>query len=229
MQCVILAAGRGVRMMPLTEHTPKPLLRVCGKNLIEHNLEILPEEVTEIILVVSYLKEQIMLYFGNEYAGRKITYVEQKEMLGTGHALLQCAPLLSGRFFVMMADDIHAKESLTSLMRIETSALLVTTVPAGAGGKITMHADGTLKEIVEGVHSEPFLLNAAVYVLTPDFFETPLTHIPGKSEYGIPQQLVVYSEHHPVALVPLDSWIHITDVTDIDRATIELKKLDRCV
>ncbi len=92
MQAIILAAGEGTRMYPLTRHVPKPLVRVNGKggvrkSLVEHNIDLLPEEVTELIFVVGYLKEQIINYFGDEFNGRKVIYVDQKKPLGTGHAI----------------------------------------------------------------------------------------------------------------------------------------------
>jgi len=71
MQCVIICAGKGTRMRPLTEHTPKPLLEVCGKPILQHVVEALPEEIDELVLVVGYLQEQIRSYCGDEYFNRK--------------------------------------------------------------------------------------------------------------------------------------------------------------
>lgn len=228
MQCVILAAGKGVRMMPLTKDSPKPMLRVCGKNLIEHNLDALPAEVTEIILVVSYIKEQIINYFGDSHEGRSIRYVTQDEMRGTGHALSLCKEMIHDRVLVMMADDIHTKENIEHLVNVSNCAMLVTKEKDGAGGKIITKEDGTIKEIQEGIHKGEFLLNAGVYVLPPDFLKTPLVQIPGREEYGIPQQVVVYAQSNPVSLVQLSDWIHITTADDLAHAEKKLKEMGRC-
>ncbi len=67
MKAVILAAGRGKRMMPLTTDTPKPLLKVAGKTLLDHTIGLLPTEVTEIVVVVNYLGEQIVEYIKKNY------------------------------------------------------------------------------------------------------------------------------------------------------------------
>src|SRR3989344_4411739 len=107
MQAVILAAGLGTRMGNLTKNTPKPLLLTGGKTILERNLEALPDEIGEVVLVVGYLGGQIREKIGQSFAGKKITYVEQKELKGTGHALMQCKDALHGSFLVFYVDDLH--------------------------------------------------------------------------------------------------------------------------
>ncbi len=65
MQCVILAAGKGTRLRPLTDNTPKPLVPVAGKPLIDHTIDALPSAIDELILVVGYLGDQLRAHFGN--------------------------------------------------------------------------------------------------------------------------------------------------------------------
>jgi NDP-sugar pyrophosphorylase family protein len=77
MQCVILAAGKGTRLRPLTDDIPKPLVLVAGKSLLEHIVAALPSAVDELIIVHGYLGEQIKAHCGEFYFGRKVTYVEQ--------------------------------------------------------------------------------------------------------------------------------------------------------
>ncbi|MCL5436004.1 MAG: NTP transferase domain-containing protein, partial [Patescibacteria group bacterium] len=98
MQAVILAAGLGTRMGSLTKERPKPLLTIENRTLLEHNLLALPKEIDEVVLVVGYLKDQVMAAVGQEFLGKKIRYVVQEELLGTGHALSQCKDVLCGRF-----------------------------------------------------------------------------------------------------------------------------------
>ena len=81
MQLVILAAGRGKRMKTLTENMPKPMLTVLGNDLLEHKISILPKEIDEVIIVIGYLGEKIKKHFGTNFKGKKISYVEQKELL----------------------------------------------------------------------------------------------------------------------------------------------------
>src|SRR3989344_7054333 len=112
MQAVILAAGRGVRMGEVSKVTPKPMLSVLGKNLIQHKIDILPKEIDEIVIVTRHLEEQIHGFFKDNYDGRKITYVTQEELNGTGGAVWQAKEKLGDRFLVMMGDDIYIKKDI---------------------------------------------------------------------------------------------------------------------
>src|SRR3989338_10703547 len=86
-QAVILAAGKGTRMLPLTETRPKPMQMVAGKNLIEWKLEALPDAVSDVIIVIGHQGELIKEYFGDSWKGRLIRYATQKELNGTAGAL----------------------------------------------------------------------------------------------------------------------------------------------
>ena len=92
MQAVILAAGEGTRLRPLTYQTPKPLLKVAGKPILQYNLEYLEGLVDEAILVIGYKGDQIKDYFGMQFQGLSIRYVHQKERLGTANAVAQVEP-----------------------------------------------------------------------------------------------------------------------------------------
>jgi len=107
MQAVILAAGEGIRLRPLTLDKPKPLVKIDGKTLLEHNLDQLIGLIDEVILIIGYKGDMIKEYIGSEYQSMKIKYIEQKEQLGTGHALMQAKKLIKGKFLVLMSDDLY--------------------------------------------------------------------------------------------------------------------------
>src|SRR3989338_4751173 len=113
MKAVILAAGRGVRLMPLTANTPKPLLKYKGKTLLEHIFEELPEGIDEVIAVVGYLGEKIKDYLGNEYKGKKIKYANGSEK-GNAYSLLAAKTFFRAkeRFLVLYSDDLISQEDI---------------------------------------------------------------------------------------------------------------------
>src|SRR4051812_24473592 len=87
MKCLILAAGKGVRMLPLTEDRPKPLIEIAGKSLLERLISVLPESVTEVGVVIGYKGEMIRERLQSARNGKAITYIEEEQLLGTWHAL----------------------------------------------------------------------------------------------------------------------------------------------
>ena len=97
MQAVIMAAGKSTRTYPLTLTRPKPLLKIANRPILEHQLSALRGLVDEVLVIVNYRKEQITERFGNAFDGIPLRYVEQREQLGTGHAILQCKDLCAGR------------------------------------------------------------------------------------------------------------------------------------
>lgn len=119
MKAIILAAGKGTRLRPLTLTKPKVLLEINGKSILEHNLEILNEFVDEVIIVVGYLKEQIIKKIGLFYKDMRINYVEQKELLGTGHAVMQAAPLIwtEDEFLIMPGDDLFSEKDIARCLK----------------------------------------------------------------------------------------------------------------
>lgn len=108
MEAIILAAGDSKRMKPLTDNIPKPLLKVAGKTLLWRLVDSFPKEVDEIILVIGYLGNQITDYCGDEFLGRPVTYVWQKERSGTYNALKLTENYLpeNKSFFVFNSDDL---------------------------------------------------------------------------------------------------------------------------
>ena len=119
MKAIILAAGRGERLRPLTDITPKPLLYAGKKRLIEYHLENLARaNITEVIINVSYKVEEIVqiLSDGKKY-GVNITYsVEQPKALDTGGGILNALPLLGNEPFLAVSSDIWTDYSFSNLL-----------------------------------------------------------------------------------------------------------------
>lgn len=107
-KAMILAAGRGERMRPLTDSTPKPLLNVCGKPLIQHHIEALRKAgVQEIVINHAWLGEQIEAALGNgQDFGVQIAYSPEAEALETGGGIFNALPLLGTEPFIVVNGDV---------------------------------------------------------------------------------------------------------------------------
>ncbi|GEN27315.1 nucleotidyltransferase [Halovibrio variabilis] len=114
MKAMILAAGLGNRMRPLTDHCPKPLLPVAGKPLIVHHLERLREAgIHEVVINVSYRAEQIIEALGNGDAyGLRIHWSREAQPLETGGGIQQALPLLGEAPFLLVNGDIWCEALL---------------------------------------------------------------------------------------------------------------------
>lgn len=219
MQAVFLAAGLGTRLRPITNHIPKPMIKVGGKHLIQHNLEKLPKEIDEIIIVVNYLKEQIINQFGNSYLDKKIKYIYQKEMLGTGDAIHKCKEYLNDRFLVLMGDDIYSKKDIEKCLRHEQCMLIQEVYGKFSGGHIINDEKGNLQDIVEGVYEkEKSMVNTGLYVLLKDFFKYKLVKLPNKNEFGLPQTAVKMSKDFPIKTERATYWLQINTLEDLQKA-----------
>lgn len=115
MKAMILAAGRGERMRPLTDHTPKPLLKVAGTPLIEHHLHRLARGgFREVVINVAHLGEQIRRHLGGgEAYGLNILYSDEGDAaLETGGGVFKALPLLGPEPFLVVNGDIWCDHSL---------------------------------------------------------------------------------------------------------------------
>ena len=224
MQAVILAAGQGTRMGALTRETPKPMLRLLGTPMLEWKLAMLPEAIDEVIVIVGYLGEQIEAYFGNEWRGRKISYVYQKELNGTGGALTLTKDILSGPALVMMGDDLYHPEDLSDLTR-ETSAVLGLAVDdAEHYGLLEVDGAGHLAKITERPHGyRTGIVNTGAYLLHLHFFDYPLVPI-SETEYGLPQTLALMGQDTPVKVLSARAWQPVGKPDDIPLGETFLKQ-----
>jgi NDP-sugar pyrophosphorylase family protein len=216
MQAVILAAGLGMRLRPLTNTTPKALIPVGGRSLIEHTLAVLPAAIDECIVVVNHLGGQIKTHLGERWNGRRMRYVTQTELLGTGHALHAARELLHGRFLVCNGDDLYRQADLERMVGHDFAVLLCELDHPVRAGAPTCDVDGRLLEICED--TETTLVNAGCYVLDEWFFRYPLVKLNGRNEYGLPQTIMSMAREHPVTTIKTDFWIPVGTMEELERA-----------
>lgn len=218
MQCVILAAGKGTRLKPLTDNCPKPLVKVGDKTLLDHIVKALPSAVDELIIVVGYKGDMIKEHCGTEFHGRRVKYVEQVQQDGTARALWLCKDLLKGRFLFMFADDIHGEGDVARVTSYSRGMLSKTSSNPERFGVIVRNPDGTLSEIVEKpTHPPSNLVSTGVMVLDDHIFEFEPQH-PVNGEYYLTEVIERYSKKYPVAVVEEHFWVPIGYPEDIVRA-----------
>ncbi len=224
MQCVILAAGKGTRMRPLTNTVPKPLVKVAGKSLLDHIVESLPSSVEELIIVTGYLEESIRTHCGQEFHGKKVTYVHQSEQKGTAHALWLCKEHLQGRFLFMFADDLHGKDDIARVTSYSRAMLTFQTDTPERFGIVVRHPDGTLADIIEKPEHPPSnLASTGVMVLDTHIFEYEVKS-EKNGEFYLTDIIEEYAQKYPIAVVEQRLWIPIGYPEDIEKAEHKLLK-----
>ncbi len=226
MQCVVLAAGRGARLAPLTDTTPKPLLNVGDHPLLTHILDALPREISEIILVIGYRGEQIQERIGTTWNGIPVRYVTQTPLDGTAHALLAAKPLLSGeRFLVVNGDDLYAKADLARLIS-HPLAILVKPTSDSLQASAVIDANGCL-EAFEGhapTHETKHRVCGA-YVLDERFFHYPLfpLSVRNNMEYSLPHTLLSLAKDTCVKAEHASFWMPVGTPEELAEAEMYLK------
>lgn len=211
MQAIILCAGLGTRLRPLTLTTPKALIPIgkSGKTLIEYTLEALPNAIDEIFIVVNHLGDQIKAKIGDSYRGIPIRYVTQDPLNGTGGSMMLLRNQLHDRFLVVNGDDLYAKRALEEMLVFSNAIMLCPTdMHLLNGGKL--NEDGKFIGLTESTGSKSYRVCGA-YVLDQTYFDIKPIKIQGSEheEYGLPQTLAVRSKSFPIDVVITHEWYPI--------------------
>jgi NDP-sugar pyrophosphorylase family protein len=224
---VLLAAGLGTRLRPYTLQTPKPLLPVRGRPILDWALGGLPREVDRVIVVVHYLADQIEAYLrGQSHFARWVT-VMQEQPRGTGDALRACqAHIQSDRFLVLNGDDLYGAADLAALARCPAGVLVHPVDEPRRFGIAFRRPDGTLDRLeekppLEGRHSA----NTGVYLFPREVFEIPLKLSP-RGEYEITDYVTALAARRPVSVVEASFWLPLGTVEAWQKAQeVELESV----
>ena len=170
---VVLAAGRGTRMRPLTDRRPKPLLPVGDRSLLEQVFDTARDVVDEFVVVTGYQGDSVRDGVGESYRDRPVHYVEQAETLGTAHAVAQAEPVVDDDFLVLNGDVVVDASLPRALAETGAPAIAATEVgDPRAYGVISTAEDGSLAGIVEKPADPPTdLANVGCYAFEPEVFE----------------------------------------------------------
>lgn len=234
MKAVILAAGRGVRLQPLTENRPKQMLPLAGKPLIGHILDRLRHiNVERVVIVVGIMGEVIRKYVKTLNLPFPVEYVEQLEPKGTGHATALAAERIKGDHFLLLYGDVIPSPTL--LKRViekykECNSPLITAskVDDLEGFGIVQASNGLLDKIIEkpsNLSISGGLVNVGVYILTSEIIDCidEVTVSP-RGEIELTDALNIFAERREVGIVQAlhEEWIHIGYPWDLLRANRRL-------
>ena len=177
MQTVIMAGGKGTRIASVNAEVPKPMLEVCGKPILEHQIEVLKrQKLTDIVLVIGYLGSVIRDYFqdGSKY-GVHISYIEEKELLGTAGSFYYLKDIIQDDFFLLNGDlifdvDLHR---FMNFHKEKHALATLFTHPNNHpydSGLIIANEDGTITKWIHKEEERGFLrnrVNAGIHIISP--------------------------------------------------------------
>ena len=209
-KAVILAAGWGTRLRPLTLGRPKPAIRLLEDTLIEHNLKELSGLVEEAIIVVGYKDEIIKEKVGERFAGIKIRYVNQEEQLGTGHAAKVALPFLDDEFLILNGDDLYLREDIEKCLLKNPSILVKEIENPEKYGQVLVKNEKIEKIVEKPKKKISNLINIGCYHLNKSFFEKEIEKS-DRGEYEIVDFLKFYiKEKNSIYAATAKNWMPVT-------------------
>lgn len=224
---VVLAAGEGTRLRPLTRNRPKPMLPAANRPILAHVLDALVDAgMDRIVIVVGYRRERVQEYFGPDYRDVPLEYVHQQKQLGTGHALLQAREAVSGPSLVVNGDHIVDASMVTKTAAQFTDgdaratiAIIERDDPSKYGA--VRHAGGTITEISEKPETDTFsLINAGIYAFDGSIFDAIEATPRKRGELSLTDTLEGLVAERQVRGVPVDGlWVDATYPWDLLEVT----------
>jgi bifunctional UDP-N-acetylglucosamine pyrophosphorylase/glucosamine-1-phosphate N-acetyltransferase len=229
MDAIILAAGLGTRLRPYTLTTPKPLLSVQGRPILDWILSAMPPEVTRVVVVVNYLAEQIEEYLKGQSHFPDWTAVRQEQPRGTGDALRCCrGEVHSERFLVLNGDDLYGSADLFALLQKPTGLLVHPVDEPAKFGIVFTNPDGSLERLEEKPNLEGRQqANIGAYLFPRKALDIDLP-LSKRGEYEITDAVSLLAKEAPFYAVPANFWLPIGTVEAWNEAQgVDLSPVDK--
>jgi bifunctional UDP-N-acetylglucosamine pyrophosphorylase/glucosamine-1-phosphate N-acetyltransferase len=224
MKAVVLAAGEGLRLQPITSTRPKHLIKVGGKPILEHCLEALKSAgISEAVIVVHYMADAIRQRFGNgERFGMKIEYAEQQAVIGTGNAVGYAEPYVKDEFILVYGDLLFTgdavKKALTAHQKEKPTATIAV-VPVEKPedyGVLELENENRVKRIIEKPNRDQAptnLANAGIYVFQTEIFrKAQEISSSSRGEWEITDAISLLAKENKMVLavkISHDDWFDI--------------------
>ena len=241
MKAVLFAAGEGLRLRPLTDKIPKPLLNVLGESILERLIEKLSKcGINDFIIVTNYKEEKIKKHINEKFSDIEISYIHQEEIKGTANALFLVKELIDDDFFIASNGDC-----LFSFPLVEKTVKAAKNSTISVGGKLTQNTEnygivltteeGKIEKIVEKPLKEDvsegyanigiYSLNQDIFSIIEDMEKNKLTSSRGEYEitYAI-NQLLETNKYSSILVKAekTDYWFDIGHPWDLLEATKEI-------
>ena len=219
-------AGKGTRMAKYFEG-PKQLLPVNGKPVVEHLLDGLPDEITELIFIVGGPHEpKIREYFASrEYNGKPITFVVQEKQLGLAHAFWQAKNLIRGRWLGAVADDIIDPKGVRGLFDHNLAVLAYRVQdPSKFGVLVTNDTNNLVRAVEKPQEFVSDLVWTGHMIMDESFFEVSVEPS-GRGEYETPDvwTKLINERGAQISVVEANMWLPVNDKDQLEAAEEILK------
>ncbi|NMB79944.1 MAG: NTP transferase domain-containing protein [Methanomicrobiales archaeon] len=231
MECVVLAAGEGKRMRPLTAKRPKVMLPLANRPMMEHLvLAARDAGVTDFIFVVGYGEREIRRHFGDGGRwGIRIQYAPQRHQHGTADAVKAARELVTGRFLVLNGDMILKTEDLVHLSQKPGSCMSVSTTDHPQDFGVVLEEDGLITSLEEkSANPRSNLINAGAYLFSPDIFDLIDQVRPSpRGELELTDALAVLIARKQLLAYHLTYWMDVGypwDMLDANATLLETAK-----
>jgi D-glycero-alpha-D-manno-heptose 1-phosphate guanylyltransferase len=230
MQAIILAGGFGTRLRTAIADVPKPMAPIGDKPFLAYLLDYLKEQgITQVVLSVHYLREQIQAYFQSEYRGMAVRYAVEEEPLGTGGAILHSMKMLdkTAPVFVLNGDTFLKLDYQGLYQQHSVNSPLITmalrkVVDCSRYGIVQVEKN-IVMEFKDQGDDKPGLINAGVYLINPALFD--VMSLPAQFSFERDFLFPNVNKIHPEAFAVDDYFIDIGIPEDYSRAVKELPDL----
>lgn len=223
MKAVILLAGEGRRLKPLTELRPKPMLPLANKPLVEYVVEALSKAgIDEIVLVVGYKRERIQSYFQDGVDWDiDIQYALQEKQLGTGHAILQAEDYIQEPFLVLNGDRVIEPQIIDQIVgepMDDCVRMAITSSNHPSEYGVVEVENDTVVSITEkppAFATSSDIINAGIYRFEPDIFEI-IRETEVQGELTVTAALHHLIDSDRVRATPYDGiWLDVSFLWDL--------------
>jgi len=213
MECVVLAAGEGKRMRPLTAKRPKGMLPLANRPMMEHLVLAAHEAgISSFVFIVGYGEREIRKYFGDgSQWGVHIEYAPQRHQHGTADAVRSARDVVTGPFLVLNGDMIIRSTDIVALCRQQAPCMSTYTTDHPGDYGVVVVEDGYVTSLEEkSPKPRSNLINAGAYFFSPDIFrlvDTVQTSTRGELE--LTDALSVYIQQKKLRAISLSSWMDV--------------------